>query len=123
MKCGLETVGAVLADDIVAVEVGQTDALCYDEGKAHVRDGQRNVREYSRKHVTDDGQDGTYVGISGDTPALQSTDTRRDCSRLGQVPEQEPEIWPLRASTHDVPGEANIYTHVRSVMDGQALIQ
>ena len=85
----------------------------------HVSDGQRNVREYSRKHVTDEGQDGTYVGISGDTPALQSTDTRRDCSRLGQVPEQEPEIWPLRASIHhDVTVEANIHTHVGSVMDG-----
>jgi len=59
------------------------------------------------------------VGISGDTPALQSTDARRDCRRVGQEPENEPEIWPLRASTHDVPlaAEANIYTHVGSVMD------
>ena len=43
VKSGLEIVGAVLVDHIVAVQGRQTDVLCYDEGKVHVSDGQRNV--------------------------------------------------------------------------------
>ena len=45
-----------------------------------------------------------------------------DRSRVGWELEQEPGIWQLWASAHKVPAEANIHTHVGSVMDGQALI-
>lgn len=45
-KCGLEIIGAVLADDIVVViQVELTDALCYDEGEVHVSDSSGMWRE------------------------------------------------------------------------------